>query len=308
LPLLKHRADLRTLGFIGTYYATLAALWVWGPTSPLVVTPIVVGMCLFSWICAIITHNVLHCPVFTWRPANQVFQVLLSLSYGWPVSEYVPGHNKSHHRYTQGRQDVMRTTKVQYRSNLLNFLMFAPRVAGDVTAANLKYMKMAKVRRPRYYRQFQIEASIVWGTKIALLFLDWRKALVFYVIPHLFAVGGITAVNFLQHDGCDPDSIVNGSRNFVGKLFNWFTFNNGYHTIHHLKPSLHWSLLPEAHARLVAPRQHPALAQPSLALYMWRAFVAPGKRVRYDGAPLILPEEGPDQPWFDEGASRASPA
>ena len=34
---------------------------------------------------------------------------------------------------------------------------------------------------------------------------------------------------------------------------NWFTFNNGYHGIHHMKPGLHWSLAPEVHAKELAP-------------------------------------------------------
>ena len=35
----------------------------------------------------------------------------------------------------------------------------------------------------------------------------------------------------------------NGARNFVGPVINYLTFNNGYHTIHHMYPTMHWSRL-----------------------------------------------------------------
>ena len=34
---------------------------------------------------------------------------------------------------------------------------------------------------------------------------------------------------------------------FSNKWYNIFTGNLGYHTAHHVKPGLHWSMLPEFH-------------------------------------------------------------
>jgi len=39
----------------------------------------------------------------------------------------------------------------------------------------------------------------------------------------------------------------NGARNFVGPVVNFLTFNNGYHTIHHMHPTMHWSRLAGVH-------------------------------------------------------------
>jgi len=294
--MLRYRADARTLAFVAFYYALLATEWRWA--HGWFVVPLVIATCMISWICAVVTHNTLHSPVFKNRTANRVFQIALTCAYGFPVSEYVPGHNLSHHKFTQKRSDLMRTSKVQFGWNVANFFAFFPRVGADIFRENYRYVSMMKQRMPRWYRQLIIEMIMCWGTKAVLVALDWKKALLFVVVPHFFAVWGITTVNYLQHDGCDEDDRFNHSRNFVGRIFNWFTFNNGFHGIHHDHPGLHWSLLREAHMKELHAGIHPALEQPSLAVYMFRTFVFPGKRMRYDGKPVVLPMEGPDEEWI----------
>jgi fatty acid desaturase len=109
--MLRYSADWRTLMFMCVFAALSIGGWLLDPSGPLLVGWILVTM-ISSWICAIIAHNTVHCPVFKKRWLNKVFQVWLSLSYGFPVSEYVPGHNLSHHKFTQEREDVMRTSKL----------------------------------------------------------------------------------------------------------------------------------------------------------------------------------------------------
>ena len=64
-----------------------------------------------------------------------------------------------------------------------------------------------------------------------------------YIVPTMIGKYLIVTLNMLQHKGCDPESKYNHSRNFTGPILNFFCFNNGYHTQHHI--SLHWSLLPK---------------------------------------------------------------
>jgi fatty acid desaturase len=293
--MLRNPADWRTISFLCIFALLSTCGWVFDP-PPLLALPLVIATAAFSWFCAIIAHNTVHSPVFFKRWQNRIFQVWVSLSYGFPISEYVPGHNLSHHKFMQEREDVMRTTKVNYRWNLLNFLFFFFHVGAGVTAGNYRYQAVMKKRLPAWNRQLLIELVAVWGVKLVLLAIDWRKALLYVIIPHLFAVWGITTVNFLQHDGADDKHEVNHSRNFVGKVFNFFTLNNGYHGIHHMQPGLHWTLAPAAHAERLHPTIHPALEQPSLFAYMFKAFIYPGKRVDINGKPFTVTPE-PDLDW-----------
>ncbi len=72
-----------------------------------------------------------------------------------------------------------------------------------------------------------------------------------------------------------------------------------------LSSSLHWSLLPESHAKELAPHVHPELDQKSLTAYCFRAYPFPGKRMTFDGNPVVLPELKPDEDWI--GSDRLTP-
>jgi len=297
--ILRYHADLRSIGFVAACGVLSVLGWLFAPRSPFILVPWVAITCMSAWIVGVVTHNTIHSPVFRSRTLNRAFQLWLSLSYGWPVSEYGPGHNLSHHKHTQKGKDLMRTTQVRFRWNLLNAIVFGPAAALTVMRANWQFAARARTSAPAWHRQLMRETLVVWTVKIALLLLSWKKALLFVFLPHLYAVWGVVEVNYLWHDGCDEDDPFNHSRNFVGRVFNFFTLNNGFHTIHHMRPGLHWSLTPKAHAELVHPFIHPSLEQRSLLVYLIRTFVWPGKRIRYTGEPLD-PVNPPDESFFVE--------
>lgn len=296
--MLRHSADRRTIAFIAAYFVLLPTAWhVWDQAAVAGKGALVAVLCVWCWLNAVITHNTIHCPMWRSKRLNRVTQLVLSLSYGFPVSEFKPGHNLSHHRYTQTPLDGMRTSKLRYRWNLLNLLLFFAHVGPGVTATNAAYVRATPNKS--WKRQLAVETVLSWTFKGALVALAWQKGLALVVLPHFFAVWGITTVNLIQHDGCDAHHPFNHSRNFVGRAFNWLTFNNGFHGMHHMQPELHWSLLPAAHAEQLGPFIDPRLDRSSLAVYLFEAFVYPGRRLRYDGQPVVLPPAEPDQSWVE---------
>ena len=81
----------------------------------------------------------------------------------------------------------------------------------------------------------------------------WRGVEIWFFgfgVSAMFANWSMIFINYIQHVHADPWSEHNHSRNFVGKLGNWLVFNNGFHTAHHESAGLHWSKLPEAHAKI----------------------------------------------------------
>jgi hypothetical protein len=137
--------------------------------------------------------------------------------------------------------------------------------------------------------------------QVALAAVDWRRFLLYVMLPHAYAAWGIVGINFVQHDG-----------NFVGRALNWVTFNNGLHGIHHMRPGLHWSLLRDEHDSVLHPFIDPNLELHDFSGYLWKAYGWSGERLTYDGKPVVLPEEGPDEDWVraaaEESAHEGEPA
>ena len=50
------------------------------------------------------------------------------------------------HRYTQTVKDPMRTSKLRYKWNFLNGLMFQPTVAWDVFKMDMRYLSLKKLQ------------------------------------------------------------------------------------------------------------------------------------------------------------------
>jgi fatty acid desaturase len=301
--MLRYTADLRSIAFVLTYFALIA--FVYAVDLPWYGWIAIAGvLCLLSFFCAVITHNTIHSPVFKSRALNGLFQVALSLTYGHPVSMFVPGHNLSHHKHTQQAKDRMRTDKLRFRWNFLNQLLFMFVIGPPIFKDNARFAKVMSRKNKKWYRQFLIESAFYAVFLALALVLDWQKFVVFVLIPHQYAAWGIMGINFVQHDGCDGSHPYNHSRNFTGKLINFFAFNNGYHGIHHMHPGLHWSLLPAAHEEELAPHLHPSLNRKSLLAYAFEAYIWPGKRLNYDGTPYVLPEERPDEDWMPETMKR----
>jgi fatty acid desaturase len=288
--LLRHREDRRALAFGGAHLAIVAAaiaayradLWLAWLAVPLLTASAFVQL--------ITTHNTMHSPLFWNKRANRVWQCALSMCIGYPVSIYVPVHNLSHHLGLQTPRDILRTTEVRHRWNLLNLVHHMAMGTVHLHLLHFAYLGTMRRSRPRWFAQvaweavataaFLTTAALLVGP-LAMLALVWAPA----VAGQLLMVG----FGYVQHDGCDHDSDYNHSRNFLSPIFNWFICDNGYHTAHHNKPGMHWSRGRAAHATAVVPHMHPALDEPSLTRYLWRTFVWPGRRLRYDGTPVQLP-------------------
>ncbi|MDA0196023.1 MAG: fatty acid desaturase [Bacteroidetes bacterium] len=295
--MLRYSEDYRTIGIVATYFFVAISSWFYFPSEWYLGVAVVALNCVLSFLCATMVHNSIHCPIFKSKTVNKIFQVILTFTYGHPVSAYVPGHNFSHHKYVQTEKDNIRTFKMRFKWNFLNQLLFLPVMAKDIISSEKRFLKRMKTERSNWYRQYCIESYSINIVKISLLLIDWKMFLFVVFIPHVYAAWGIVGTNYWQHDGCDQTHKYNHSRTFTNKLLNFLTCNNGYHGAHHEIPGLHWSKYPEYHNKNIAPHIHPNLNRGSLLVYLWEAHIWPGKRLDYLGNPMILPAKIKDKDW-----------
>jgi beta-carotene hydroxylase len=254
-PRLRYRADWRTLGFV-----ILALVLLGGGWSGWLRTPItVVASWMMAFVCCIMAHNHMHQPIFSGRLWNRLFQLVLMFGSGQPPTGIITAHNERHHVHPDSTDDFVRTSLVGSRWNFVNLLMFPFLSIAAMMREKPNDLKCWKISRPRLYRQAVLERTVFYGVLSVLVLVDWRATLLFLVMPWLGAQLMLVGVNLLQHQDCDIRSEYDHSRNVTGVLVNWMLLNNGFHTAHHLRPSLHWSLLPDFHRNHVMPRMNPAL-------------------------------------------------
>ena len=79
-------------------------------------------------------------------------------------------------------------------------------------------------------------------------------------------------LNYLQHVHANEESEWDHSRNFVGGLANFLLLNNGFHTVHHEWPGVHWSQAPAKH-REIEHHIDPVLNEPNISWALFRISV-----------------------------------
>ena len=227
--------------------------------------------CLFCFCVSIINHNHHHHRLFGSHRLNGLVGIVMSVARGHSSISVRLAHNENHHRHAGTQQDWIRPELAGAGFGLLRMSRF---VVGAIrTMAQGKREQEADFFQEITLTQLRIEKLVVTLLAILLLAVDWQKTLIFVLIPWFVGVVLLIGVNLLQHDGCDTQSTYNHSRNFVSPLGNWFLFNNGYHTIHHISPGLHWSELPEKHRECVEPKMNKSLISHSILVYLFSEYI-----------------------------------
>lgn len=190
-------------------------------------------------------HNHGHLPVFSLKPLNNVYDVLLTQCTGYPTSLWELHHVRGHHRhYLRPAEDVAaivdrktgrKMSRVWYamRGNL--------RIHFDSVRIGLTERRAGK----KSLLGKLAGETVVQMTIIVLLFI-WNPGLTlaFFVIPAIANAFAIWWESYPHHLDVPQHDTYDGSVTILDRVYNFVTFNIGHHTAHHEKPTLHWALLP----------------------------------------------------------------
>jgi fatty acid desaturase len=265
--MLKNLADLKTLFYLVLVTAALFVQWKFGFHWPLYIFSLYLAIAV-----AVIAHNHNHVPIWRSEFLNHVTDNWITLFYGFPAFAWTPTHNKNHHKFNNKEGDYTITYRFSEANNILTLLSYPSISSYFQQSPVMNHLKnLYKLKRQKFY--LAILQYVTLGLLIVIsLILDWRKALLYIVVPQQVALFVVMLFNYIQHVHADEESAYNHSRNFVSGFTNFMLFNNGYHTAHHNKASVHWSQLPEAHAK-IADRIAPHLNQPTILGYLFKTYV-----------------------------------
>lgn len=265
-PILREPSDLRSLAFVAVAIGLLVvphASWPEGAWA--VAWPAVAAWACF--IASIVSHNHLHCAVFSRVWPNVAFNVALSLARGHTASGIIVPHNFNHHPKALREDDWIRPQLAGYGLGWIRLLRYVRRASSNMLVQRNAAGAPALPSTQR--TSLVIEKVVLAAWIIGLAWHDWRVFLWFNLVPWGVGLALLVGVNLLQHDRCDADRPLGESRNFTGRFGNWLFFNNGYHTAHHLEPGLHWSRLPERHAALRGRLPDADLEHVSILRFLW---------------------------------------
>lgn len=264
---LRYQADRRVLAWMAIASGLLVFNWTRPSVNPLTL----IASCAMAISITTITHNHNHLKIWRSRWLNTLQDYWLTLFYGFPAFVWIPTHNQNHHKFINREGDYTITYRVTEHNTLWALLSYPTLSSYWQQRPINAFLRAAwRNRRPKFL--YYVSQYVVLGLWIGTaLLIDWRKALLYVVLPQQIGLFAVLVFNYLQHVGADEESEWEHSRDIVSPAMNFFLFNNGYHTVHHNTPGLHWSHLPGEHQKI---RHHlnPDLTERSLLLFLFRTY------------------------------------
>ena len=240
----KYRADqlpvaiiLAISGIDFFLYFSVEAIWVLAAYWLMMVIP-------KGKICAW-NHHHQHTPTFKQEGLNHILEFFYALHTGVTTNLWLLHHVFGHHKnYLDQSKDESRWQHesgekmgmIEYTWNV--FITAYPR--GFVVGK----------RFPKFQKKFVFFAVLTFAAVVFLIWLKPLPALFLFVLPMICSLILTSWATYHHHSGLSTENKFEASRNNLNRFYNITTGNLGYHTAHHYKHGVHWSLLPELHDQI----------------------------------------------------------
>ena len=192
-------------------------------------------------------HNTSHRRLFRapYGKLNLVIPWLIAPFFGESPETYFAHHIGMHHPENNGDDDLSCTLRYE-RDSIFGFARYFLRFFFFGIVELSAYF--GKRGRNRLLVRTLVGELAFIGIVVLLARLEWRAALVVFVLPFLIARFGMMAGNWAQHafiDRASPQNCYRNSITCIDTPYNTRCFNDGYHIGHHLKATRHWTEMPK---------------------------------------------------------------
>jgi fatty acid desaturase len=193
----------------------------------------------------VINHAFSHSRFFVSDSANVIFRILNSTALCYPSSLIEESH-LAHHRYCNDKKGEDGETKdplSSYRHGKNG------EVEGALTYCLLSFLRGNKPIELYNGVSKRVSKWIILGECASIcmfiaacLYLNWQWFLM-GVMPSIY-IGWVLsdAQNYFEHRfAVESKNRKANSVSYYGKIYNFLTFDEGYHQEHHYKPAAHWT-------------------------------------------------------------------
>jgi len=201
-------------------------------------------------------HHQQHHNIFKQPALNRLFELVLALQSGVSSYAWVLHHNLGHHPHYFNQHSESEQSNTVYpldesrwtfkNGKVMNFFQYG------FIGFLLAFFRAHKVgfKYKKIYIKYMIFRAIYYFTIIAGFYFFGMSFFIIFIMPSIIVLFLTISSTYSHHAGLRSDNHYSASNNNTNKIYNFFTCNLGYHTAHHLRPGLHWSLLPAFHANI----------------------------------------------------------
>jgi fatty acid desaturase/nitrite reductase/ring-hydroxylating ferredoxin subunit len=203
----------------------------------------------------LVEHNHSHLSIFHQSFLNEILGFLCFLCNSTPFEFYKVHHVRNHHAYNQrfdgDEQDwssIFGFTTAHYPDKPVSRLYYV--LSFPVLTICQSLIDVLRAPDSRMFRRFCRSTAMFVTASAILIYLDPLSFLFFFFIPWIIVTFGLGNNNYSHHHGCALSNPYNASNVFTDALYQSLGFYIGYHVEHHIRPDLHWSLLPDYHENI----------------------------------------------------------
>lgn len=190
-------------------------------------------------------HHHQHTPTFKSKSLNRLLEFFYALHTGITTNLWLLHHVLGHHlNYMDQTKDESRWRRksgermgeIEYTLNVACTAYFRGFQVGS--------------RFPKKQKAFILYSFITFSIVAAMTYFKPMAALFLFILPMICGLLLTAWATYEHHAGLSTENEFEASRNNLNRFYNITTGNLGYHTAHHYKQGVHWSLLPVLHEKI----------------------------------------------------------
>jgi fatty acid desaturase len=210
--------------------------------------PVYLAALIYFWMdrYVLMLHATSHRKLFNKRYAalNHFIPWALGPFFGQTPGTYFVHHMGMHHPENNLGPDLSSTMRYQ-RDSFRSFLAYWARFFFFGVFELFGYL--VKRRRYTLLRRFLVGEAYFYLLVAGLMWVNWQATVTVLVLPFVIVRWAMMGGNWAQHafvDAADPANPYRNSITLINARHNRRCFNDGYHAVHHLRPTTHWTEMP----------------------------------------------------------------